>query len=55
MIQNKVEPGIARLLLWELEKEFSPFAMTATSLSVWRYLEGPWELLAEYNFPQYRI
>ena len=49
-VQNKVEPGVARALLAELQAGFVPYAVTATGLALWRYLGGPWEPLGAYRF-----
>ncbi len=49
-VQNKVEPAAARALLRELQAGFTPYAVTATGLTLWRYLGGPWEPLGDYRF-----
>jgi 2'-5' RNA ligase len=49
-IQNKAEPGEARLLLEHLQLEFEPFHIFAESLLLWRYLGGPWALVDRFEF-----
>jgi 2'-5' RNA ligase len=49
-IQNKVEPEAARSLLANLSKDFAPFSVTAEGVSLWRYLDGPWEHIETYRF-----
>jgi 2'-5' RNA ligase len=49
-VQNKVDPATARALLAELESGFAPYDVTATGLSLWRYLGGPWEPLVTERF-----
>jgi 2'-5' RNA ligase len=49
-VQNKVTPEQARALLADLEHHFTPFAVTAQGLALWRYLGGPWEPLARQPF-----
>lgn len=49
-IQNKVEPGEARLLLDVLQMEFEPFPIFAEGLLLWRYLGGPWEIVDRFGF-----
>lgn len=49
-VQNKVEPEVAKQLLQELQHDFEPFDVVAEGLLVWRYLGGPWELLARLPF-----
>lgn len=49
-VQNKVTAAEARTLHEVLSRDFSPFAITATGLSLWRYLGGPWEKLADFPF-----
>ncbi|GEP08285.1 2'-5' RNA ligase family protein [Methylobacterium gnaphalii] len=49
-VQNKVEPGTARALLAELERDFVPFRFTAPGVLLWRYLDGPWEPRAALLF-----
>lgn len=50
VIQNKVKPEIAKMLMTKLIGEFMPFEMTALGISLWRYAGGPWEFLVDYNF-----
>jgi 2'-5' RNA ligase len=49
-VQNKVDPEAARSLLAALQLDFAPFVATAEGLSLWRYLDGPWELLQTFAF-----
>lgn len=49
-IQNKVAASVARALLAELQRDFQPRPITITGLGLYRYLDGPWELIATYNF-----
>ncbi|MGI8930873.1 MAG: 2'-5' RNA ligase family protein [Sphingomicrobium sp.] len=49
-IQNKVPSSVARALLLELERDFSPRPLGIAALSLHRYLGGPWEPIARYPF-----
>ena len=49
-IQNKVDPAVAKNLLTDLSKSFSPWEVTATGLSLWHYRGGPWEPAGIYRF-----
>jgi len=49
-VQNKVTAIEERELLDELKKEFSPFAMPATGLQLWEYLNGPWKFIGRFDF-----
>ncbi|HJX42991.1 MAG TPA: 2'-5' RNA ligase family protein [Geodermatophilus sp.] len=49
-VQNKVEPAVARALRDRLAAGFTPHAVPARGLGLWRYLGGPWEPLAEHSF-----
>ncbi|WP_419727901.1 2'-5' RNA ligase family protein [Lichenicola sp.] len=51
-VQNKVEPPTARALLDQLARGFVPFETEAASLQLWRYLDGPWELLDTFALKQ---
>ncbi len=46
-VQNKVDPTVARRLLTELAGSFQPWTCRARGVGVWRYVGGPWKLLAE--------
>jgi 2'-5' RNA ligase len=48
-IQNKVRPEQAAELLRHLQMAFIPFAAQGERLSLWRYLNGPWEALNRYQ------
>lgn len=47
-VQNKATPDVARRTLAELQARFTPFAVTARALLLWRYDGGPWTRLARY-------
>lgn len=49
-IQNKVAPKQARALKGALESHFRPRSLSIKGLGLHRYLEGPWEPLATFNF-----
>ena len=49
-IQNKVGPKVARALLAELQAGFAPRPLAIKGLGLHRYLGGPWEPIAAYNF-----
>ncbi|WP_375459155.1 2'-5' RNA ligase family protein [uncultured Enterovirga sp.] len=49
-VQNKVAPDAARRLLRELEAEFRPFVAQAEGVTLWRYLDGPWDLDRRFRF-----
>lgn len=46
-VQNKVEAREAKLLFAMLSLEFQPWSFHADGLQLWRYLDGPWELVSE--------
>ena len=43
VIQNKSTPEAARTLLATLQRDFQPFTVQATGLTLWNYLNGPWQ------------
>jgi 2'-5' RNA ligase len=49
-ICNKVTPDAARALFASLSKSWQPFEGRGEGLSLWRYLGGPWEGVAQWNF-----
>ncbi|WP_118857202.1 2'-5' RNA ligase family protein [Sphingomonas mesophila] len=49
-IQNKVEPAVARKLLSELERDFTPRGLAIPALQVHEYLGGPWAPLGRWPF-----
>ncbi len=49
-IQNKVAPKVARALIAELQRGFTPRRLAIAGLGLHRYLGGPWEQLAIYRF-----
>jgi hypothetical protein len=51
-VQNKVSPREARWVYAELSRIFEPFTVTATGLTLWRYLQPHWELIQELPFAQ---
>lgn len=54
-VQNKVTPAEAWALHEALYRDFTPFAITATGLTLWHYLGGPWEKLADFPFCHPRV
>ncbi len=50
VVQNKVEPTVAKETLAVLQAGFSPWECRAVGLDSWRYLGGPWELLQRFPF-----
>ena len=49
-IQNKTDPGEARLLLEHQQMEFEPFHIFAEGLLLWRYLGRPWAIVERFEF-----
>ena len=49
-VQNKVAPDVARRTQALLEAEMPPAGVKANGLALWRYLGGPWEAVARYDF-----
>lgn len=49
-IQNKVSAEQARSLYDQLSTQWSPRVAEGNGLWLWRYLNGPWELIAEIPF-----
>ncbi len=49
-IQNKASPAQARACFQALSASFVPYETRAVALAVWRYLDGPWQPLAEIGF-----
>jgi len=49
-IQNKVQPGIARLLMTSLERDFRARDVEIAGLAAWWYRGGPWEALSRHMF-----
>ncbi len=50
VVQNKVEPAEAKLLLAQLQAGFRGREIQATGLLWWEYLGGPWRKLEEFAF-----
>ena len=50
VVQNKVEPAEAKLLLAQLQAGFRSREVSATGLLWWEYLGGPWRKLEEFPF-----
>ena len=51
-VQNKVSPERARALHEQLQATFSTFEVEGLGLSLWRYLDGPWEPAGTYLFAE---
>jgi 2'-5' RNA ligase len=49
-IQNKTSPETAHQLYEQLQQEWQPLQGQGEGLLLWRYLDGPWELIAEFTF-----
>lgn len=49
-IQNKVSAENATELLQHLSNTFKPFNITATGLSLWAYIGGPWQFIRSFDF-----
>ncbi len=49
-IQNRVAPKLARALIADLERDFRPRPIAISGLGLHRYLGGPWEGVARWNF-----
>lgn len=49
-IQNKAGAAEARDCLRAMTASFVPFETRCVALALWRYLDGPWERLAEIGF-----
>jgi 2'-5' RNA ligase superfamily len=49
-VQNKVEPKEAKALQARLRAEFGRRPLAITGLALWRYLDGPWELVNRRTF-----
>lgn len=49
-IQNKVAPGVAKVLLATLAKDFRAREIEIAGLATWWYRGGPWEPLSRHMF-----
>ena len=49
-IQNKVTAYKALVTHTLLDPKFVPFTIRAQGLSVWKYLNGPWEHMSDHLF-----
>jgi len=49
-IQNKVLPADAKSLQQQLSATFEAFTFNALGFHLWRYLNGPWEFINQFNF-----
>lgn len=49
-VQNKVDPQTARALHVHLSSTFEPIGTVIEGVSLWRYLDGPWEHLLDLHF-----
>ncbi len=52
VVQNKVEPTVAKETLTVLQAGFVPWECRAVGLDLWRYLGGPWKLLQRFAFAE---
>ncbi len=50
VVQNKVTPEAARILLQQLQATFMPMQIEVAGLSLWRYRNGPWEPAQTFPF-----
>ena len=50
VVQNKTTSEQARSLLSHLQQDFRPFEVSATGITLWNYLGGPWELAGSFDF-----
>jgi 2'-5' RNA ligase len=50
VIQNKATSDAARALLGDLQRDFTPATVEARGFDLWRYLNGPWQHLATFEF-----
>jgi len=49
-IQNKVDRQTAVQLQQDLSADFKPFEIQGLGLSIWEYLNGPWNLMETVDF-----
>ena len=49
-IQNKVMAAVANNTQQQLQATFAPFTAYAYGLTLWKYLNGPWELYQQFLF-----
>ena len=49
-IQNKVPPADAKTLQAELRHDFARRSLAIVGVATWRYLGGPWDLIARHKF-----
>jgi 2'-5' RNA ligase len=49
-IQNKVDRATSVKLQQELSTKFKPFEIQGFGFSIWEYLNGPWQLLEDFDF-----
>jgi len=49
-VQNKVEPKEAKALQARLRAGFERRPLAIKGLALWRYLDGPWELVKSWTF-----
>ncbi len=49
-IQNKVSLPEAKQTLRQVNEAFAPFTAFAIGFSLWRYLNGPWQLYRQFVF-----
>lgn len=53
-IQNKERPGTARALLAAMRDDCEPPVCRVEGIDLWRYLDGPWEKIATFDFADLR-
>lgn len=51
-IQNKVDPRVARDLLNDRDRHFTPRPLGLKGLALHRYRDGPWETVQRWSFRQ---
>ena len=49
-VQNKVTAEEAKETLQQIQKDFTPFSAYATGVTLWRYLNGPWQVYRSFPF-----
>ena len=48
-VQNKVDPGVAKMTMAHLEAKFEPFDATVVGVDLWFYEGGPWSPMARID------
>ncbi|MEP6786271.1 MAG: 2'-5' RNA ligase family protein [Sphingomonadales bacterium] len=49
-VQNKVDPGVAKILHTRLSADFKPRPLMIAGLAAWWYRGGPWEPIGAWGF-----